>query len=104
MSGQVLVLSKEELTELIKSTVAEALAENQLSIRKSTPVVYLTRKEAKDVLRTTYPTLQKHTDSGLLKCENFGRKKLYSQEELNLAIPRFRSIQGNRRTKERIAS
>lgn len=100
MSSQVLVLSKDELQQLIKSTVVEALAESQHQIKSATPAVYLTRREAMEHLRTTYPTLHKHTESGLLKCETFGRKKLYNKVDLDLALSQFRTIQGNRHTRQ----
>jgi len=104
MSGTLIVFSKDELKELIKSSIAEALAEKQEPVTQDPPIIYRTRKYVKDLLHTTYPTLQKYTESGLLNGIYFGRRVMYIESELNLALPRLKCIQAQRSRKQNTAA
>lgn len=103
MVGNLVVVTEERLELIIQNAIDKALTKGgDLSKEQSSqapPVVYHTREQVKDILHTTYPTLQKYTDSGLLNATYFGRRVLYRDDELNLALPRIRTIQAKRKKK-----
>jgi hypothetical protein len=96
MTDSMVLISVQELQAIIKSTLTTELAvlfenkeENQKDSKK---LVYHSREYVKELLHTTYPTLNKYTKAGLLKPVYFGRKVLYPEDELNLALPKIKAV------------
>jgi excisionase family DNA binding protein len=73
------VFLNSDLPELIKSIISPYFKKEE----SPKPAVLLTRVEVAKILNITLPTLQKHTESGLLKAHYIGRRVLYDQNELN---------------------
>ena len=106
MSDKLVVTTEERLELLIENVMERVLTKKEhQSPEKSQdhPIIYHTREQVRHLLHTTYPTLQKYTDSGLLNATYFGRKVLYRDDELNLALPRIRTIQAKRKKKQLVA-
>lgn len=107
---QLAVLTISQLQELINSTVNSAIsaalktytANNSTASTKETK--FYTRKQVKEMLHTTYPTLDKYSrPGGILKKEFFGRRVLYRENELNLALPKLRMLIDTNRGKKSAA-
>ena len=99
MSDQLVVISKSELAELISSTVYSELSKLLPKIQgvapEKRPVVYRNRKYVKNLLHISYPTLAKYSREGkgqLLFPVRIGRRVLYDDAELMLAIPKLKII------------
>ena len=92
MSEQFIIIKRDELKELIKSSVTEALSQKPQQVLEPAPVVYRTRKYVMELLHTSAPTLDKYTKSGLLKVKYFGRRPLYDDASLNLVLPQVQSM------------
>lgn len=96
---ELIVVSEERVESLIHTAVSKAFAQkDQQSPPPATeqPAVYHTREYVRDLLHTTFPTLQKYTEKGLLTATYFGRRVLYREDQLQLALPRIKTTLGKR--------
>ncbi len=76
------ITNRSELLELIRSAITPFFIPKEQPEPPKPPVL-LSRKEVAAILKITLPTLQKHTDSGLLKAHYVGRRVLYDQNVLS---------------------
>jgi hypothetical protein len=101
----VYLISLPQLKELLHTTVTEALLSHSAVTQKppeeKAPTLYRSRQYVKELLNTTYPTLAKYTRNGVLKADYFGRRPLYPEAELHLALPGLRTILSSKRTSEK---
>jgi excisionase family DNA binding protein len=87
----VLNLSKQELNEIVCNALKEAL-KSPIDSKKSDRL--LSRYDTAEYLKISLPTLDKLTQQGVLIAYRTGRKKMYVESEINLAIKKFNA--GNR--------
>jgi hypothetical protein len=95
MQEQLVVISIPQLQSIIKSTISSELAtlfQQQERHAEIKPVVYRTREYVKDLLHTSYVTLDKYTKTGVLRATYFGRKVLYKECDLDLDLPKVRAL------------
>lgn len=95
MSDQLIVIPSSQLEQIIKDSVRSELSiffQSQQTKSEEKPVVYRNREYVKNLLHTSYPTLNKYSKEGLLNPVYFGRRVLYNDEELNLALPRIKAL------------
>jgi hypothetical protein len=102
MPDQFIVVSGEQLDSLIQKAVISAL--NGRIPQSVTPpqeqsVVYHSREYVRDLLHTTFPTLRKYTNNGLLQATYFGKRVLYRDDHLQIALPRIRIIKRKQKEK-----
>ena len=95
MQEQLVVISIPQLESIIRSTITSELAtlfqekEKQVETK---PIVYRTREYVKDLLHTSYVTVDKYTKQGVLKATYFGRKVLYKESDLDLDLPKAKVL------------
>ena len=81
LSGQVMLLvSLEDLRELIRTTVRETLS--ALKDIKEEPIVWLTPEQASKRLKKSLPTLWRWEKEGYLTSERFGRRCRYKESDI----------------------
>jgi len=104
-TDQLVVITVSQLQELINNSVKAAVdaAFNKHSYSNNQPpkekeVKYLTRKEVKELLHTSLPTVDKYSQPGsILNPIYFGKKKLYREDELNEALPKINALLGKKK-------
>ena len=84
--SEIVITTKTELIELIGSIIAPFFELKEKPKPEKIQSRYLTRKEVAELFNISLPTLQKHTDSGLLKAVYIGRRVLYDQNELSKSV------------------
>jgi hypothetical protein len=96
---QLAVLTLSQLQELINtsinSAVSTALAPYLQKLGQPVQdkeVRYKTRKELTELFHTTLPTIDKYSKAGLLKPIYFGRRVLYREDELQLSLPKVKTL------------
>lgn len=90
---QLITLSKEDLSNLIKSSINEVLEENQLSQpQPAEHPEYLTRKQTAEKLHISITTLDTYTKNGLLNAVKIGHRVLYRYEDIENSIAKINSI------------
>ena len=81
----IIVLSGEQLEDVIYKTVSRCLEEKHIGnyVEKPEEDGFYSRDEICSLLHIAYPTLWRIEKSGLLKSQKVGRKNLYSKAEVN---------------------
>lgn len=82
---QLITLSTDDLKDIIRTSVSEALKDNQTP-QPSTPKdqpEYLTRRQAANVLHLSLTTLDTYTRIGILKAKKVGHRVLYRASDIN---------------------
>lgn len=95
MSDQLALISIPQLQLIIKSAISSELAvlfQQKEKQDEQKPVVYRTREYVKELLHTSYVTLDKYTKTGVLRATYFGRKVLYKESDLNLDLPKVKAL------------
>lgn len=87
-------LSQEDLKQLIKEAVDEKLTLLKVSSKESPK--YLTRKEVKNLLKISYPTLREYTKTGKLKGCRIGGRVLYRADEIEQSLKRIEPLKYRR--------
>jgi len=86
-SLQMINLSIDDLSKLIKDCFKEQLKniqESKITEPTKSETDFLTRKEVKNILNVSYPTLWKYNNEGTLKVKKkIGRRVYYSKQDLN---------------------
>ena len=84
----IIVLSGEQLEDVIYKTVSRCLEEKHIGnyVEKQEEEGFFDRDELCGRLHISYPTLWRIENSGLLKSQKIGRKNLYSKHEVNELI------------------
>ncbi len=77
-------VSQEELKELIRQSVREEIQAFSPPQRKENE--YLTRKEVKELLKISLPTLNEHTKTGKLKGYRIGGRVLYLRNDIENSL------------------
>lgn len=91
---QLITLSKDDLSELIKSSVKEVLSKIK-DERPPTQEIrneYLTRKQTAEKLHISLTTLDTYTRNGFLDAVKLGHRVLYRSEDIENSIERVNSI------------
>ncbi len=78
--------SPEELTEKILKGVDEKLNQLKENFQPKKPTEYLTRTEAKELLKVNLSTLYKWTKQGKLKAYGIGNRVYYKRHEIELIM------------------
>ena len=78
--------SPEELTEKILKGVDEKLNQLKEIFQPKKPTEYLTRTEAKELLKVNLSTLYKWTKKGKLKAYGIGNRVYYKRHEIEQII------------------
>ena len=83
----IIVLSGEQLEDVIYKTVSRCLEEKHIGnyVEKPEEDGFYSRDEICSLLHIAYPTLWRIEKSGLLKSQKVGRKNLYSKAEVTRA-------------------
>lgn len=84
-SQPVYTLTVLEFTELTKNLVLECLKELKPE-QNSTLPRYRTRKEVKEILDISYPTLNRYSKMGLIQSQKVGSRVLYSEDSIKEAL------------------
>jgi|SRR3954447_9649500 hypothetical protein len=95
--SKMVITTEVELTDLIRSIIAPFFVQKEKPEPKESPPLYRTRKEVAAILNITLPTVDKHTDSGLLKATYIGRRVLYDQKELTRSLDNLHAIIARRK-------
>lgn len=99
MQEPLVVISIPQLQSIIRSTISSELAslfqEKEKQVENK-PIVYRTREYVKDLLHTSYVTVDKYTKEGILKATYFGRKVLYKESDLDLDLPKAKTLLNKR--------
>ncbi len=82
---EIIQLSPDELEDIIEKAVTKAL-DNRDPSSPERKEEYLSRKETKNLLRISYPTLNKRSKEGKLQSYKIGGRVLYKQSEIEEAI------------------
>lgn len=81
---QLITITKEDLKELLKNSILEALNEsekNQSPIEKE--LCYLTREETSKKLHLSLTTLDTYTKKGFINAVKIGHRVLYKESDIN---------------------
>ncbi len=78
-------VTPDELTEKLRLIVREELGRLTPQQKKNEPV-YKTRKEVKELLHISYPTLNELTKSGKLPAYRIGGRVLYREDEIQASL------------------
>lgn len=90
---QIISLSMDDFTDIIKRTVFECL-DNPTKPTATNEPEFLTREETKKILRVSLPTLGKWTKTGKLKGYRTGRNVRYKREDVNKVFTEIKTIKG----------
>jgi len=82
LSALLMSMFREEL----KKVVAEVLAENKPQTKDPDNAKYVTRRQAKEELHVSYPTLNRFDKDGILKARKIGGRVLYLWSDIEQAI------------------
>lgn len=78
------VVQSPEFSDAVAARVS-FIMDGQNAQQKSNPKYY-TRRELRDLIRLSYPTIDKYTDDGILKGQRIGNRILYSRESVDEAL------------------
>jgi hypothetical protein len=78
-----IVISKEELSEALRSIVREELTAIQ---PKEQNLKYLSREEVCTILKISMPTLNTYTKRGIVRGNKIGNRILYLESDLKEAV------------------
>jgi hypothetical protein len=76
-------VTPEQLYNTLRGIVREELLNLQPAKEE---IKYCTRKEVKDLLKISLPTLNEYTKKGILKGSRIGSRVLYSQQDIEQAV------------------
>lgn len=76
----------EELSKLISEGINQQLEELKATIQQPTANDYLTRKEVKDLLSTSYPTIHGWISKKILKAYKVGNRTYFKRSEIDSII------------------
>lgn len=82
----------------LKNIISQAISEH---LGKSTPaplvdVGYHSRKETAKILHVSLPTLDKYTESGMIRGSRFGRRILYSLDDITTSLKQIQNVKFRR--------
>ena len=82
-------VSREELLQDLRSMIEEVLNEK---LRPESPKEYLTRNEVAEKLRSSLPTIDRMTASGVLIGYRHGRRILYRADQVESALTQIEAL------------
>lgn len=81
---KIIVITIEELRELINAAVVNAFEDAKLAEkRKAKTEEYLTRDQVCDILKISMSSLTRRVSDGSLKCYKIGARSFFKASELN---------------------
>lgn len=97
MSDQLVITQLPELENFFKNLIEKALKDYFVKLSKThseenNEVKYYTRKELKELLHISYPTIDKYTEKGLLRKVTIGRRVLFVQQEVHSALSKIKAL------------
>jgi excisionase family DNA binding protein len=90
---QIISLSLDDFTEIIKKTVSDCLEKPTKSIDTIEPE-FLTRLETSKILKVSLPTLSNWTKTGKIKSYRNGRNVRYKRDDVNKVFIEIKTIKG----------
>ena len=87
-------VTRQDLVEIIEGAISEKIQE-----LKPKPVensIYFTRKEVKELLRISYPTLHELIKTGKLKAYRIGGRVLFNKSEVEGSLEVIESLKYKR--------
>ena len=87
-------LNADDLKNFIKQALSEHLVKNTPA--PPFKVEYSSRKEAAKILHVSLPTLDKYTEAGLIKGSRFGRRVLYSLDDITNSLKQIQNVKYRR--------
>ena len=86
-------MNPDSLEKMIKGVVLDAISE-RFEVKQEPR--YRTRQEVCELLHITLPTLNKYTKRGILSGRHFGKRVLYSEEDVLAAVKEIPSLKYKR--------
>ena len=82
----------------LKDLINQAFSEHMVKPTPAPPnkVEYSSRKETAKILHVSLPTLDKYTEAGLIKGLRFGRRILYSLDDINNSLKQIQNVKFRR--------
>lgn len=89
------VIPASELQDLIRSCITSEISSLITSLQKppeKKELIYRTKKYVRNLLHISYPTIDKYAEAGVLQRTYIGRRVLFEEEALRLAIPKLKAL------------
>ena len=87
-------VTRQDLIEILEGVISEKIQELKPKPKEETE--YLTRKEVKELLRISYPTLHELVNSGKLKAYRIGGRVLFIKSEVESSLETIQTLKYKR--------